>query len=207
MKHLDLVVLGGLILYSIYLLAIPYRSAIRTVSYLSSGVAPNQTSTSTPTPTPIIVPVRLRIPKLKIDAVVEEVGITDTGNMDVPKDAQQVGWYEYGPTPSTRGNAIIAGHFDTPSGRPAIFYFLNKLKAGDSIEVVLSSGTTHEFVVTGKELLPADTFPADYVFATKYGINLNLITCSGVWDPKEKNYDKRLVIYSTKKGSEFNTLQ
>ncbi len=161
------------------------------------------TTTSIPTPTPI--PALLVIPKLKIKAQIDPVGLTSTNNMDVPADASHVGWYMFGPMPSVRGNAVIAGHYDTPSGRPAIFYRLNRLVVGDTLDIELNDGTLHTFVVTGKDIIATDVFPEDYVFGTKYGINLNLITCNGVWDPVEKNYSKRLVVYATLKGTQFGT--
>lgn len=158
----------------------------------------------TPTKAPSIYPDRLIIPKLGIDSAVEAVGRTETGQMDVPKNAADVAWFAEGPTPSVRGNAVITGHYDTPSGRPAVFYRLNSLKVGDSIIVVLRNGTRHEFVVTRKDTIPYDTFPSDYVFATKYGINLNLITCNGIWDKSKKIYNQRLVVYATLKGTQFS---
>jgi LPXTG-site transpeptidase (sortase) family protein len=160
----------------------------------------------TPTLSPVIYPERLIIPRLAIDAPVDPVGRTGSDHMDVPKDAAHVGWYSLGPTPSVRGNAVMTGHYDTPSGRPAVFYRLNQLAKGDTVIVVLKNGSRHEFVVTHKDLIPYQSFPSDYVFATKYGINLNLITCNGIWDREEKIYDQRLVIYATLKGTQFNTL-
>lgn len=210
MKWIGLFVFAVAILVSISAGNTYRKPTIETRSTRKPTYTPTPTPafTSTPTrmPTPKILPVRLIVPKLTIDTTIESVGMTEKGNMDVPKDAQKVGWFRYGPTPSVRGNAVISGHYDTPTGRPAIFYYLDKLSIGDSVMVELSDGTTHEFVVTGKDLLSVDTFPGKYVFATKFGINLNLITCGGVWDPKLKNYDKRLVIFTTKKGSEFKAL-
>lgn len=160
---------------------------------------------ASPTPTPVSVPTTLKIPKLKINAVVESVGVTSTNNMDVPHNASHVGWYRFGPTPSLRGNAVITGHYDTPSGRPAIFYHLNRLVVGDTIDITLNNGSQYTFIVTKKDIIANEVFPDEYVFGDKYGINLNLITCSGVWDPIEKNYNKRLVVYSTLKGTQFGT--
>lgn len=158
-----------------------------------------------PTPLPSITPQTLVIPKLKISAPVESVGKTEAGNMEVPSNAANVGWYRYGAVPTLRGNAVLSGHYDTPSGRPAIFYRLKQLKQGDSIRLAMSDGNTYPFVVTGIENIPIDVFPTEYVFRDKFGINLNLITCSGIWDPEGKNYSKRLVVFATLKGTQFST--
>jgi hypothetical protein len=46
------------------------------------------------------LPVRLRIPSLKIDTLIMGVGLTRTGDMDVPRSGSQVGWYALGARPS-----------------------------------------------------------------------------------------------------------
>src|ERR1035437_8837175 len=46
-----------------------------------------------------LLPVRLKIPKIKADAIVEYVGLTPEGRMDVPKGPAEVAWYKLGPRP------------------------------------------------------------------------------------------------------------
>lgn len=155
----------------------------------------------TPQPTPLLTPVTIIIPKLGIQTAIESVGLTTTNNMDVPKNAASVAWYMHGPRPSEEGNAVIAGHFDTPSGRPAVFYHLKTLEVGDEIEVVSQNGVRSTFIVSDKSTIPVDTFPEDFVFKTKPGRNLNLITCGGIWDAKRKLYTDRIVVYAVFKES------
>jgi sortase (surface protein transpeptidase) len=153
----------------------------------------------TPSPTPGLTPVTLIIPKLGIQAAVESVGLTSTNNMDVPKNAANVAWYAHGPKPTEQGNAVIAGHFDTPTGRPAIFYHLRTLKINDELELISVNGVHSTFVVTEISTVPVDVFPNEYIFKDKAGQNLNLITCAGVWDAKNKRYTDRIVVYTTLK--------
>ena len=160
---------------------------------------PSPTPTPTPSPTPALVPVTLIIPKLKIQAPVEQVGLTPTNNMDVPKDAADAAWYMHGPKPAEEGNAVISAHYDTPTGKPALFYYLNKLEVGDGVEVISNNAVHSTFVVTEKSTIPYDTFPNEFVFKSKPGRNLNLITCSGIWDPRKKIYSDRIVVYTTLK--------
>lgn len=157
---------------------------------------PSQPS-ATPLPTPLLKPATLLIPKLKIQTAIEPVGLTTTNNMDVPKNAAHVGWYMHGPYPSEVGNAVIAGHLDTPSGKPAIFYNLEKLEIGDVVEVISENAVRSTFIVKEKSTIAYDSFPEDFVFNNKTGVNLNLITCGGVWDAKKKTYTDRIVIYTT----------
>lgn len=42
-------------------------------------------------------PVRLKIPKIKIDAKIETVGLTSGGAVDVPKGRANVGWGRFTP--------------------------------------------------------------------------------------------------------------
>lgn len=161
--------------------------------------SPTPSPSPTPVPTPALTPVTLIIPKLNIQAAVEPVGLTPTDNMDVPKDAANVAWYMHGPAPSMEGNAVIAGHYDTPSGRPAIFYNLRTLEIGDEVEIVSINAVRSTYVVTEKASIPYDVFPSDFVFKTRSGKNLNLITCGGIWDARQKIYSNRIVIYTTLK--------
>lgn len=182
----------------------------------SSDYASSKIREEIPTPTQMNIPIltlknipipqKLRIPKLGIQSVVEQVGMTETGNMEVPENAANVGWYKEGTVPSEKGNAVITGHFDTPSGKPAVFYRLYDLSIGDTVSVEYTDGSHKMFIVTGKDFIHLDVFPTQYVFNEKYGHNLNLITCGGVWDPQEKNYKSRAVIYTTLKGTQFDAL-
>lgn len=153
----------------------------------------------TPSPIPGLIPVTFIIPKLKIQTAVELVGVTETGNMDVAKNAANVAWYQWGPKPSEDGNSVIAGHYDTPTGKPAIFYKLGTLAVGDEIEVISENAVRNIFVVTEKATIPYDQFPSEHVFKNKPGKNLNLITCGGIWDTKKKTYTDRIVVYTTLK--------
>ena len=145
-------------------LASRFGGQIRQIIPISAPVivTPSPTPTPTPSPTPALTPATLIIPKLNIQAAVEPVGVTETQNMEVPKKDADAAWYMYGPKPSEEGNAVIAGHYDTPTGKPALFYNLNKLVEGDEIIVISSNAVRNTFVVTGKDRIPYDKFPNDF---------------------------------------------
>lgn len=165
----------------------------KTFSQLVSSPSPS------PSPSPALTPVTIIIPKLNIQTAIEQVGLTETNNMDTPKNADNVGWYQYGSKPGEEGNAVIAGHYDTPTGKPAVFYTLKKLEEGDEVEVISENGVHSIFVVVEKSSIPYDVFPSEQVFVTRPGRNLNLITCGGVWDIAKKTYTNRIVVYTTLK--------
>lgn len=116
--------------------------------------------------------------------------------LDVPKDDKNVGWYSLGVMPGATGNAVVAGHFDTKTGEPAVFYNLSTLEAGDEITVVDEKNNLQIFVVEKKETYPTDEFPLQKVFGESSGKMLNLITSEGTFNQARKLYSERLVIFS-----------
>jgi len=141
-------------------------------------------------------PVKLRISKLGVDATIEQVGMDEKGNMDVPKDPDNAAWYSLGHKVGDNGSAVIAAHFDKPSGEPAVFYKLSSLRPGDTIEVEDDTGKTLTFEVEDSERYPFNDFPLQRVFNTAGVSRLNLITCDGVWNRVDETYSDRLVVYT-----------
>lgn len=150
--------------------------------------------TSTPTPTPIARPRELIVPALGIDTNIEIVGQDESGRMDVPKNAWNVAWYEYGPKPGEKGNSVIAGHLDNVDGSPAVFYNLRSLAAGNIVMVVYEDGTRKNFQVTEINSYSDSDFPLEKVFGDSPDARLNLITCNGYWNSSIHSYSERLVI-------------
>jgi sortase A len=144
------------------------------------------------------LPKNLDIPRLGVNAGIESVGLDKTGAMDVPKNADNVAWYNLGSSPGQIGNAVLAGHYDKVTGAPAVFYTLNKLNIGDEISVTDEFGNKFNYKVTGKKIYAYNNLPLNYIFGSSDKARLNLITCSGTWDQANKNYSNREVIYSEK---------
>ncbi|TMG12141.1 MAG: DUF11 domain-containing protein, partial [Chloroflexi bacterium] len=143
-----------------------------------------------------IVPYRIRIPALGIDTVVESVGVTASGLMDVPSNIWDAGWLETGAKPGAAGQAIIDGHLDSVRGS-AVFSDLHRLQPGDRIYVSDAAGHEATFSVTALQVEPLDGFPTLRVFGPAKGRLLNLITCAGHFDPVRRTYDHRLVVSAT----------
>ncbi len=141
-------------------------------------------------------PVTLSIPSLQVSAEVEYVGLDEKRHMDVPKHDMNVAWYELGYSPGEKGNAVMAGHLDTITGAPAIFYNLDRLRKGDTIIVHLSDDTEITFSVTHVAVYENENFPLAEVFGPHDKARLNLITCRGHYDSQAKNYSQRTVVYS-----------
>ncbi len=142
------------------------------------------------------VPTTLTIPSLSVNAPVERVGLDANGNMDVPKEPFNTAWYEPGPRPGQRGNAVIAGHVDYRGIGKVVFARLNEMKAGDQVFVTGDNGVRQRFIVTSVEVFFTDAAPLDRIFGASGTANLNLISCIGDFDPASESYDRRIVVFT-----------
>lgn len=141
------------------------------------------------------LPVRLTIPAINVNAAIQSVGVTDKGEMDVPSNTVDVGWFRLGTLPGEKGSAVIDGHFDGENGEAAVFANLYKLKKGDKLYIKDNKGESTTFVV--RESRTYNVGYAEDVFSSNDGgSHLNLITCDGVWDGVKKSYAKRLVVFA-----------
>lgn len=145
------------------------------------------------------LPVRLKIPKINVDAPINQMGLTPEGNMQAPSGLQNVGWYKFGPHPGDIGSAVIAGHFGrSRDGELPVFERLHTLIAGDIINVKDKKGRVATFVVRELQILNQNE-AAPNVFSSNDGkAYLNLITCQGAWDSTQQTYSNRLVVFSDK---------
>jgi sortase A len=138
-------------------------------------------------------PVRLTIPKIKVDANIKQVGITKKGNMAAPSNFTDVGWYKYGTIPGKVGSAVIAGHVDDGLALPGVFSNLKDLRKGDDIYITNEKNQKSHFVVS-KTTVYDFTASTSEIFENKSGKLLNLITCTGDWVAAYKTHNKRLVV-------------
>lgn len=144
----------------------------------------------------ILYPLRLKIPALGVDAAIEAVGRDASGAMEIPSDPYNGAWYSLGPVPGAVGNAVIAGHLDLANGKPAVFWGLGRLKAGDQVQVEMSDGSTLTFAVEKLASYLYDQAPLEEIFGFRPEPYLNLITCAGSWNKASGVYNKRLVAYT-----------
>jgi hypothetical protein len=142
------------------------------------------------------LPVRLLIPAIGVDSVIEDALITPDGRMDVPAGSRNVAWFALGPHPGQVGSAVIGGHFGINNNLPFVFYNLNKLNGGDKIYVRDDNGKTLVFLVRSISSFDRNA-DATTVFTSNDGIaHLNLITCEGVWNETNGTYPLRLVVFT-----------
>ena len=141
-------------------------------------------------------PARLCIPALALAAPVVPVGATPEGAMAEAADPWAVGWYAPGPPPGARGNAALAGAVDARGVGPAVFWELDRLRAGDVLVVVDAAGVARRFVVLENAVYLRDDAPLTKVFGPAADANLALITGAGTWDPALGVYDSNRVVFA-----------
>lgn len=141
------------------------------------------------------LPVRLKIPSIEVDAMVESVGITPEGAMGIPEDADNVAWYNLGSRPGEQGSAVIDGHFDKEDQSPAVFAKLDQLMPGDVLYLENDQNENLTFVVKESRMYDVRD-STEEIFNNNDGIFLNLITCAGDWDVHNKDYNQRRVIFA-----------
>lgn len=142
----------------------------------------------------------ISIPALGIkNARVQTVGLTGNNTLDTPKNISDTAWYTKSAMPGQGYGAVVIDGHNGGITRNGVFADLNTLKNDDEITVERGDGkkivykvvenktmTLQQANTTGmKDLLT----PYD---SSKEG--LGLITCAGKWVPRDKVFDKRILI-------------
>lgn len=167
--------------------------------YRRSAVFPNLTVPVLSTNNKVSsLPVQLQIPSLHIDAPIESVGLTVTGAMDVPQSIENVAWFSLGIVPGEIGNAVIGGHYGWKDQKDSAFDDLQNVQIGSLVHVNSASGTVVTFKVREIKIYAWNTDAKEVFISTDGMSHLNLITCAGTWDAKNKTYLKRLVVFTDK---------
>ncbi|HKJ55389.1 MAG TPA: class F sortase [Nitriliruptoraceae bacterium] len=176
------------------------------------ATTPSPTPTPVPAPTPVIdvgtssarladvdltaapAPTRLAIPSIDVDVPVAALGIDSDGQMAIPEDVDEAGWYRFGPSPGQPGNAVIAGHVDSRSQGLGAFHRLNNVAIGDVVRVTASDGSTADYEITGRQEIDKDVLATDDLFRRDGPAQLVLVTCGGDFDADVRSYRSNVVV-------------
>ena len=138
----------------------------------------------------------LTIKKLGIHAPVVSLGLTTGGAVDTPKNIWNAGWYNGSAKPGNDGATLIDGHSSASHG--ALFGNLDKLAAGDQIQVERGDGTVLTYkiaytTIVNRNSVDMGSMMKPYGGAAK---GLNIITCTGKWIDAEKTLENRVLVYA-----------
>jgi len=145
------------------------------------------------------LPVRLKIPKIKVNIALEQVGLTRGGAVGVPKGIANGAWFNLSVRPGDSGSAVITGHYGRwKDGSGSVFDNINKLRKGDKIYVEDEKGETITFIVRESRRFDPKADAVSVFNSNDEKSHLNLITCEGSWVNATKTYTKRLVVFADK---------
>jgi len=162
-----------------------------------AAARPDATETPPPAPTPVpsSAPVdRLVIPKIGVDAAIVVLGVDKNGVMQDPKGPREVAWYNFSAHPGWTGNAVFAGHVDYHDYGPAVFWKLRELHAGDEVDVRLADGSVFKYAVVSLSVYTAGEEPVQEIVGPTDSEVMTMITCTGTFDSRSRQYDKRVVV-------------
>ncbi|MCV2490523.1 class F sortase [Geodermatophilus sp. YIM 151500] len=145
-------------------------------------------------------PTRLVVPRLGMDAPVDQVAVRDDGQMELPEDVRRIGWYRFGPVPGAPGSAVIAGHVDDAEQGLGAIAPVRGAEVGDVIEVVDAAGSTTRWQVVSRELIEKQALPLDALFQRDGPPRLTLITCGGPFLPELSSYSSNVVVVAEPLG-------
>ncbi|GHG13702.1 class F sortase [Streptomyces albogriseolus] len=173
--------------------------ALETATGASSGGvddAPGERKTSRP----VSEPTALRVPRVSLEARVQDVGVQDDGTVEIPDDAEQAGWYRFGPAPGApEGSAVLIGHVDDRTGDLGAFAKLYGVRKGDTITVAREDAPPVRYEVTAREVVDKDRLP-DEVFRRHGQPVLTLVTCAPPYDRERGGYQRNLLVYAVPAG-------
>ena len=172
--------------------AAPATTAPATPSPGDAGALQNPVAAAAPARS-AVTPVRVVIPAIGVDSTLESLTRDETGWIQPPVQVDEAGWYRDGVVPGDIGPSVIAGHVDSRIG-PGVFLDLTALVPGDTVDVILSDGSTRTFSVTGSVSVPKEDFPTEDVYGPSPTPQLRLITCGGVFDDSYGHYVDNVVV-------------
>ena len=139
----------------------------------------------------------ISIPELNVKARVLQVGVDNNNQIMTPKNIYDAAWYNGSSKPGEMGAAIIDGHYVGPTAN-GIFSKLAKLKTGSLISIERGDGKMLNFRVVKNETVPLDKVDMSKMLVSSDTSRpgLNIITCSGDFDPKTFEFADRTLVYA-----------
>ncbi len=152
---------------------------------------------------PASQPKYIEIPAINMPkARVTRVGVTARNMLDVPKNIDDTAWYTKSAVPGAGVGAVVIDGHNGGVTRNGIFARLGNLKAGDQISIERGDSKVFTYKVYDVRDMPLQQVNQTgmkemMMSADPSKEGLSLITCSGKWIPKEKVFDRRILVRAT----------
>lgn len=141
-------------------------------------------------------PKYITLPSIKAEGFLQKVGVDQNKQVATPGNIFMAGWFVDTVRPGQKGLSVIDGHVNGIKNA-GIFKNIAKLEKGDNYSIEFGDGSKQSFAVTEVKDVPvADA--ASVLFSQDPAVTnqLNLITCSGKFNQKTRQYENRVIVIS-----------
>ena len=137
------------------------------------------------------------IPSINVKAIVKQVGVTKTNQIDTPDNIYDTGWFNQSAKPGMAGLSLIDGHLGTWSDK-GVFSNLTKLRNGDKFTIQRGDGKVISYVIVKTQMYDANNVDMKALLSPVNPLKpgANLITCSGSVNDGTYQYNKRFVVFA-----------
>ncbi len=140
-------------------------------------------------------PADVSVPRLRLSAPVDRVGVAEDGQVEVPEDPGRVGWYRFSPAPGApAGSSVLVGHVDATGRGLGVLAALADVREGDRVVVGRRDGTAVSYRVTARRTVAKDALAGSGVFRRDGAPVLTLVTCAGPYVRDQGGYQNNLVV-------------
>lgn len=148
---------------------------------------------------PRSAPTHIEVPAIGVSSDLPTIGLKPDREIETPPFARDSSayWLDVSPTPGQLGPSTIIGHVDSAQYGPEVFFKLGALKQRDTISVTRADGIVAEFQVEKTVEYPKAEFPTQAVYGNLDHAGLRLITCGGLFDAAQHNYESNIVVFAS----------
>ena len=140
-----------------------------------------------------------------LDARVFGITTRSDGELDLPRNIHDAGWYNKSVTPGGQtGAGWIVGRSTGPT-EGGVFQDADRLKSGDKMIIERGDGKEFTYIVKDVEILGLKDLSegamkdmAKSVDKTKEG--LNIVVSTGNWIPAQEMYDQRIAVRAVRQN-------
>ena len=136
------------------------------------------------------------------EAAPVQTAVTRDGELLVPEDVQQVGWWDGSARAGDAfGNTVIAGHVDSATDGLGFFARLLDVKKGETVALRGPDGQHLAYTITSVRTIKKDALVTGSAAFDQTGDpHLVLITCGGAYRKGSGGYDSNVVVTAKPKG-------